>query len=108
MKKNCAINVDNHLMNVDGQIVGGIQMESKRTDKLKTLRELEKDCHWHFDTLHELRQAARQWDEYNDKMIEQAKIELNEQNIIRCLALKSFITHFFNLDADGEEKDNEM
>jgi len=52
--------------------------------KLKTLKELEKDCEWKFDTFITLKQEAIKWIKYYDEDIDgMTKME--------------WIKHFFNI-----------
>ena len=80
------------------------------TVEIKTLKELEVDCHWHYDTLKELKQAAREWVKELEKMNSSRdygpeKYQLCTSEIgggdWTCENIVKWIEHFFNL---GDEK----
>lgn len=71
------------------------------SDKLKTMRELEKDCHWHYDTITALRQAAREWVEDYCKGVARPEQITNEEEKKRFL--QEWIEHFFNFETEDKE-----
>ena len=57
--------------------------------ELKTLKELQKDLHWEFDTYNGLQEEARKWlKEFDDET----------SNIYKATSLKEWVKYFFNLD----------
>ena len=59
---------------------------------LKTLKELKKDLHWHYDTLHGLKKAAREW--RNELMKDPISFRITAY----------WITRFFNLNGEDMDK----
>ena len=70
--------------------------------ELKTLKDLEKDCHWQYDTLRDLKQAGREWvKELKEKPY---LIDANKNQFQDTTLTISWIKHFFNLEDDKKDQ----